>query len=115
MNLPEDTHLAYIVVHEAWYSQPPNNVRIDNRPTLTVQASAEGGGVAWEFEIVEETTPPGALRVYVFDDAWQAFDQVPEFFFALVGLGGKATLEKVRGALDLLGAVDETDRVGPRH
>lgn len=112
MNLPEGTHLAYIVVHEAWYSMPPNDVRIDKRPTLTVCASAEGqgGGVAWEFELVHQLGKVDALQLKMFSDSWDALKQIPEFFEGLTRIGRTANIANVRALLDELGAVDETQR-----
>jgi hypothetical protein len=108
MNLPDDTHLAYIVSHEAWY------YRGDGKPSLSVSASANGGGVAWEFEIEEmELGGKPVTRVKVFDDAYAAFAQVPELFAALAD-GAGTTLTACRGLLDMLGAADETGRTGPR-
>jgi hypothetical protein len=113
MNIPEDCHLAYIVSHEAWYwdaSRAPGE-----NPHLSVSASGKGsgGGVAWEFDIEEmELGGKPVTRVKVFDDAYAAFAQVPELFAALAD-GGGTTLAAVRDLLDMLGAVDETERVSP--
>ena len=108
MNLPEDTHLAYSVFHEAWYASVPGNVR---QPEIGVAASAEGsgGGVAWEFAVEEVDLSPTAIRVRVFDDAFAAFAEMPEFFAALAA-EKITTLAQVRELLDRLGAVDETSR-----
>ena len=110
--LPDDTHLAYIVSHEAWYARTPGVV---DGPSVSVSASAEGsgGGVAWEF-VTEEIVLSGkpVIRVKIFDDAFDAFAQIPQFFTTLAkeGIG---SLSAVRDLLDEMGAVDETDRVGP--
>lgn len=111
MKLPKDTRLAYIVTHEAWYWDALRKSGGWEHPNLMVQASAKDGGVAWEFAV--EETKIGHVRVAMFDDSWQAFDQMPEFFYALAELGENATLDQVRKALDLLGAVDETERTQP--
>lgn len=113
MNLPADTHLAYIVWQEAWYSQPGSGVPYE-KPYLMVMASAKGtgGGVAWEFPIEEDDLGGPVTRVLMFDDAYDAFVQMPEFFAALVEEKPK-TLDAVRTILDRFGAVDETDRVSP--
>lgn len=112
MNLPDDTHLAYIVSHEAWYwdaSRVPGE-----NPHLNVSASAKGsgGGVAWEFEVEEVTLDKPTARIKIFEDAFAAFTQVPELFAALAD-GDGSTLAGVRNLLDMLGAVDETERVSP--
>ena len=109
MQLPEDSRLAYIVSHEAWYARSMP----DGQPEMSVMAAADGGGVAWEFTVEEvELGPPRpALRIKVFDDAFAAFTQIPEFFAALA-TGDYTTLDAVRSLLDGLGAADDTDRKG---
>lgn len=111
--LPEDTHLAYIVSHEAWYARTPGVI---DHPEINVMASAKGsgGGVAWEFMVEEVDLGRGepAIRVKVFDDAFAAFAQIPEFFAAIAETPPQ-TLKAVRAALDAMGAVDETERHGP--
>lgn len=107
--LPEDTHLAYVVSHEAWYAQTPGVI---DHPEINISASAEGngGGVAWEFTVeeVDLGSHGPAIRAKVFDDAFAAYTQLPEFFARLAG--GITTLKQVQALLDDLGAVDETDR-----
>src|SRR5437879_2598105 len=111
MELPGDTHLAYVVTHEAWYA----NALPDRHPEISVLASAEGGGCAWEFMVEEvDLSPSGpAIRVKVFDDAFAVFAQMPEFFAALAAEKTDA-LDGVREILDRLGAVDETERRSSR-
>lgn len=109
MNLPNDTRLAYIVCQEAWYAKAPGN---DRGPELNITASARDGGVAWEFSVKEKVLgrrPVAYLKM--FDDAFDAFEQVPEFFRALAKRGHDVTLAEIRSILDSLGAVDETARV----
>lgn len=113
MNLPEDTHLAYTVWHEAWYADL--NRIPGEEPHLMVAASAEGsgGGVAWEFQIDGyQLGREPVTRVKMFDDAYAAFAQMPEFF-AVLAEQTPQTLDDVRAILDALGAVDETPRVSP--
>jgi hypothetical protein len=107
MQLPEDTHLAYVVSHEAWYA----NAMPDRHPEINVMAAAEGGGVAWEFSVeeVDLGSSGPAIRVKVFDDAFAAFAQLPEFF-ALLAAEKADTLDSVCRILDRLGAADETER-----
>lgn len=110
MNIPDDCHLAYIVSHEAWYwavSRTP-----DEKPHLNVQASARGssGRAAWEFDISEhELGGKLCTRIEMFDDAYAAFADIPEFF-VLLREHQPGTLREVRAILDGLGAVDETQR-----
>ena len=82
MQLPEDCRLAYIVSHEAWYARSMP----DRQPEMSVMAAAEGGGCAWEFTITEadfENRGMHPISVRLFDDAFAAFAQIPEFFAAL--------------------------------
>jgi hypothetical protein len=117
VNIPDDCHLAYIVSHEAWYWAAASTP--GEEPHLNVQAAADGGGVAWEFD-VSEYHLGGKLctRIQMFDDAYEAFAQIPEFFI-LMREHQPGTLREVRGLLDGLGAVDETQRhrdgdIGPK-
>lgn len=109
--LPEGTRLAYTVSHEAWYARRPGIV---DQPQIMVSASSPGGGCAWEFGVNEHDfgSHGRAIRVDVFDDAFAAFAQIPEFFAALAA-EGIGTLDGVRSVLDRMGAVDETDRTDP--
>jgi len=111
VNLPDDTHLAYIVSHEAYYwaaAKVPGE-----KPHLNVQAAASGGGVAWEFDVSEHFLGNAhCTRIEMFDDAYAAFADVPEFF-ALMREHRPGTLREVRGILDGLGAADETKRTDP--
>ena len=118
--LPDGTHLAYSINHESrWWRQIPTQARPNNgRPSIQVCASAEGngGGVAWEFAVVEhdlgKTIP--ALKLGIFDDAWAAFADIPGFFASLADGDEMLTLDDVVAILKALGAVDETDRGEPR-
>lgn len=113
MNISDDCHLAYIVSHEAWYWSAARTP--GEKPHLNVQASARGsgGGVAWEFDVSEhELGGKPCTRIEMFDDAYEAFAQIPEFF-VLMREHQPGTLREVRGILDGLGAVDETQRTDP--
>lgn len=111
VNLPEGTHLAYVVNHEAWYAE---HIPLNDPPTIMVQASAQGGGVSWEFSVEDGTKRIGkpSLLLTMWDDSWGALPQIPELFAALAA-GHAATLGDLRELLDSLGAVDETSRVSP--
>ena len=116
MNIPPDTRFAYAVTHEAWYCTA---IRTHDRQSVLIQAAADGGGVAWEF-IVEQVEHfqidnlgcGPALRLKMFDDAWDAFVQVPEFFSALQAKRPQH-LTALREILDEIGAVDITARTDP--
>lgn len=113
MNLPDDTHLAYIVSHEAYYWNAAKTP--GEKPHLNVQASARGngGGVAWEFDVSEHFLGNEyCTRIEMFDDAYAAFAEIPEFF-VLMRERRPGTLREVRGILDGLGAADETKRTDP--
>lgn len=109
MKLPDDCHLAYVVSHEAWYAS------VIKGREINISAASSGGGVAWEFRIEEAdlgTTTP-CLRAVMFDDAFQAFREVPELFEALATLRHPSRLGDLVGVLQGLGAVDETERKAP--
>jgi hypothetical protein len=110
--LPEDCHLAYIVSHEAWYA----HAVADRRPEISVTAAADGGGCAWEFTVEEVDLGASgpAIRVKVFEDAFAAFAQIPEFFAALAA-EKTDTLDGVRSVLDRIGAADETERRSSKY
>lgn len=108
--LPEGTRLAYIISHEAWYARYPDIVR---NPDINIMAAHKDGGVAWEFTVEEiELGGRPVIRVKVFDDAFAAFTQIPEFFTRLA-TGATTTLDDVRELLDCMGAADETKRRNP--
>ncbi|GAA2623899.1 hypothetical protein GCM10010399_64010 [Dactylosporangium fulvum] len=100
--LPGNTFLAYTVMHEAHWAPlawtglgEPNQINI---------AATTGGGARWEFIVYEKD---GAARLCMYDEAWPAFREIPDFFAALPGLH---TLDEVRAVLDSFGAVDQTER-----
>lgn len=109
--LPEGTHLAYTIYHEThWWRGLPSDARPSGgRPTIQVAASARGagGGVAWEFAVVEYDISGPTLRLEMFADAFDAFRQIPEFFGRLPVC---ESLRDVRAVLHAMGAVDETER-----
>jgi len=106
MAVPDDCRFAYIVNQEAWYSK----VLTDEPKEIMVMAAADDGGVAWEFG-VEERVLGGetVVQLHPFNDAFDAFAQIPDFFAALAE-EKPSTLDGVRGILDRLGAVDRTER-----
>lgn len=106
---PEGYRLAYVLTGEAWYSQPPLTRPPGDRNVLMISMDSLGGGGRWEFAIDDEAG--GGLRVKVYDDAWQAFADVPEFFTALADLGRGALLDEVVEILDRLGFADTTKRL----
>ena len=108
MKLPEGTHLAHVVAHEAWYSH--RSPMKDDPPTIFVMASHEGGGCAWEFRVEQARH---GLRIQMFDDSWGAYAHIPEFFAELAELGRDPKLTDVEAVLTRLGAVDETVRERP--
>lgn len=106
MNLPEDCRFAYVVNHEAWWY----SVLKDEKPGIMVMAAHNEGGVAWEFEAGEMVLGgESAVKIHMFNDSFDAFTQVPEFFAALAE-EKPGTLDGVRTILDRLGAVDRTAR-----
>lgn len=117
MAVSDDCRFEYIVNHEAWYYLPKTDTARAGGSTgreLNIRSAATGGGVAWEFMIQEYSfgNHPDAVRVCIFDDAFAAFTEIPEFFTALRD-EHPTTLAAVRSILDRVGAVDATARETP--
>jgi hypothetical protein len=111
MNLPEGTSLTYIVWHEAWYADASRTP--GEHPHLMVSAAADEGGVAWEFQVDGyDLSGSPVTRVKMFEDAYAAFADMPEFFAALAE-HRPVTLDEVQDILISLGATDTTPRVSP--
>ncbi len=110
MQLPENCQLAYVVAHEAWDGQTPGFV---DHPTVRV-AAVDGRGAVWEFTVEEVDYGHRVIRVGIFDDAFGAFQQIPEFFAALAEKR-TTTLPEVVAILDGMDAVDQTERVRSRR
>jgi hypothetical protein len=109
--LPENTHLAYTVHSEAWYARAASASM--GPPSISVGASyGASGGCAWEFVIEEASFDHHPIRVCLFDDAFDAFVQIPRFFVALRERS-IMTFAGVRELLDEMGAADETKREDP--
>jgi hypothetical protein len=104
----DDLYRAYVVPHEAWYSQ---HLPERDGPSISVELASREGGCAWEFEITGEGDL--GVRIKMFSDAWRAFTDVPELFPALAALGPSATLADVRRLLDRQGWEDITRRTPP--
>ena len=104
MRLDAGTHLTYIVSQEQW------GPGIVPQPEIYVSAAYGDGGCAWGFPVREYDLSGGpAIRAEVFDDAFAAFTQIPEFFAALAD-EEICTLDAVQRLLDRMGALDETRR-----
>lgn len=104
--------LEYIVSDDAWYAEANRHVNTD--PYLNIAKVADGGGCAWEFQIVDKSRTIGqpATRVEVFDDAFAAFAEVTPLFAAIAD-EHPAALDEVREILDRFGFADATTRVNP--
>ena len=104
--LPDDCFLAYSLMHEAWYADV---VKL-GKPTIMVGAASNGGGCAWEFVVTEHILgSQTGIRLEMFDDSFDAFAQIPDFFTRL-RTGKPSTLREVQALLDSMGAVDSTER-----
>lgn len=117
MNLDYDCKFEYVVNHEAWYFLPRPDAEKSGGFTgrdINVCSAAHGGGVAWEFSVQEYRFGKDqvSVRVCVFDDAFKAYAQVPEFFEVLATERPKS-LAAVQQVLDRLGARDATSRRHP--
>jgi hypothetical protein len=96
-------------MHEAWYASVLKGAR-----EINIMAESVGGGCAWEFkiELRDDLGDKTAYRLSVFDDAFVAFVQIPEFF-ELLGESRPVTERGIIHLLERVGAVDSTDRRGP--
>lgn len=106
ITLPEDCYLDYVLPKEAWYREV-----VREEPEIQIRASSRGGGCLWEFAAVEVENIGVQLRI--FDDAWRALNDIPEFFQIIAASGQGTTLDDVRKILDGMGAVDSTERTRP--
>jgi hypothetical protein len=98
--------LAYVVSQEAWYA----HVLRDGQNDLQVMARHPDGSVLWEFTVRQEHLGGDCLRLAMFNGAFAAFADIPDFFAAL-RTRSPATLNGLRQILDGLGAWDVTQRV----
>jgi len=102
MNLPEGTHLAWTDFRRTWYASrnPVREISISTRD--------------WSFQIAEVNLGGHgtALQLRIFEDAFAAFTQIPEFFRELA-LVPCLTLDGAAFLLSELGAVDETPEDAP--
>lgn len=110
MRLPDGSRLVYTLGHKAWYAQA-NGL---TSPELTVTAAMGDGGCAWEFMVREHDLgrDERPIRIDVFDDSFEAYAQIPEFFIA-VGVLRPTGIAQVVDILSAFGAVDETPYVRP--
>jgi hypothetical protein len=110
--------LAYAVGHEQWWARMPDFGMKPEHPEVFVHCRYEDSerGTDWEFGVRwhDFGSNGGALRVEVFNDAWVAYADWPEFFAALASDDRPATLDQLRLLLDHLGVEDITDRVAPK-
>lgn len=103
MSLPEGTHLVYM-----------DNRRNQGhrREVIEVMLRPIGGGTwatsEWKFGVEEyDLFGTNPICVEVFDDAFAAFTQIPEFFTSLA-TENITTLDALEALLLRLGAADET-------
>ena len=98
--------MTFTVCHEAWYTER-------NRPQeLMITKAHRGGGCKWEFG-VRANPDINAIRAEVFEDAFAAFAEVPDFFAGLAELGKDATIGDVVALCAALGYTDTTPREHP--
>lgn len=112
--LPGGGRLAYTVTRDAWYWQAMSD---SHSPDIVIEAQVCDGddATAWEFIIASEVLDgENALKINVFDEAFDAFVEIPDFFAALA-TEKPQTLEEVVALLDRVGAEDITEREAPRR
>lgn len=101
-----DHELTYVVSAESWYAR---RGRVD----LVVSARSPGGGVAWEFAVLDRADIGcPSIQLSIFTDALTVFGEIPDFFAALA-TENPTDLPTVRSILDRIGAVDGTTRNRP--
>ena len=109
--MTDETRLAFVISHEAWYwkaAKPPETVY-----EIDVQRRYDGGGVEWEFSVVWERlgTPELCMCLRIWDDAFEAFIDIPAFFVALAELRAPTPgPDVIAGLLLSLGFEDVTER-----
>ncbi|HCT78572.1 MAG TPA: hypothetical protein DGT23_18725 [Micromonosporaceae bacterium] len=111
--MPEGTHLAYTVCREGeQWVVAPNSRPHGNNAFIEIRASNRERLLPWEFDVVEDDLGgETALRIHMYDDAWQAFTQIPDLFAAFAALAANDTEMSLGDVIELLkslGAVDET-------
>lgn len=109
----ESSRLTYIVMHEAFPKQ--YNEHEVNIARQAVTDEGHDDGVHWEFHVRWMTVGGDSVpRIEMFDDAWQAFLEVPQLFVALgenadtvvpPRRGDSLTVERLTTLLDRLGFV----------
>jgi hypothetical protein len=108
----DDATLTYSVEHEAWHW--PANRATGTRPTVFVTADT-GGGCEWQFTVTvteHEQDQRRPIRVEVFDEAFAAFRDIPDFFAALDAMPAMTLADVVR-ILRRMDATDITEREIP--
>lgn len=115
-----ESRLSYVISHEAHYKSVVKGREINvQREALTEDGHHDG--VHWEFgfEWHDFGSRGDAVQVKLFDDAWVAFSEIPEFFQALARRctsEGMASMPPaaVAALLDEHGFTDITPRVEVR-
>ncbi|WP_280389887.1 hypothetical protein [Nocardia wallacei] len=108
MKLDDGCRIEYIIWSEAWFADASPS----EFPRINIISAAEGGGVDWEFNVIERQLDGWTTQVLVFADAYNAFVDIPEFFAAMAETQPRF-LHEVIAILDEMGAVDGTPRVNP--
>jgi hypothetical protein len=115
-----ESRLSYVISHEAHYKSVIKGREINvQREALTENGHHDG--VHWEFHFQwhDFGDHGDAVQVKLFDDAWQAFTEVPELFAALsarhTGPEGTVSMPPaaVAALLDEHGFTDITERERP--
>lgn len=114
------SRLSYVISHEAYYRSVIDGREINvQREALTKDGHHDG--VHWEFGFEWHDLPShgDAVQLKMFDDAWQAFSEIPELFAALArrhtGPDGTVSMPPaaVAALLDEHGFTDTTPREQP--
>lgn len=102
--------LTYIVAHQAWWANAARSAT-GSDPELYVHKESDGGGIAWEFTIVDRSRTIGrpSVQVRVFHESFAAFAELAPLFAALAA-ERPDTLGTVQAMLDRFGFTDVTQR-----
>jgi hypothetical protein len=93
-----DSRLSYVISHEAHYKSVIKGREINvQREALTEDGQHDG--VYWEFhfEWHDFGSHGDGVQLRMFDDAWQAFTEVPELFAAVCATRSDGTVASCRG------------------
>ena len=108
--------VGYHIVDQSWHHPITSKVLGNGtdeganatRIMVGMYSTTGTGACQWEFAVAEPT--PSTISVRVFNDAWDAFADIPDFFSGLSDLGASADVGSVIILMERLGFEDMTQR-----